>query len=259
MLKRKYIAGSALALVGILALVSCEKTFDNKVALQSDLSNETTVQVIVATVNASRNHVWVDGNRATGAALSSGSIFPTTGYGFSVDGGLRAFLVQDTLVTTTQLPLSFAENMQVAKHQTIFLYDTITSPKQKTVVDDIVVPTDTTARLRFAHFAFDPSMQPPAVDIYSAVRQQNIFTNVPYTGVTDFIPIASGRNDTLYIRPAGTSTNLQTVSSSGVWSDMRLILNPTIRRSYTMVFRGSFRTTLTSNSHVRTLSLYVTR
>ncbi len=253
-----YVCGLMGLLVAVL-ISSCEKTFDEKTVQQKDFNNSTITQVYVATLNASRNYIYVDGAPVTGALLTSGSVFPATGFGFKVNPGLRAFEVKDTLQTSTQVPLKFSSNMQVGTHQTIFLYDTITSPKQKTVIDKIVVPTDTTSRLRFANFTYSP-VAIPAVDIYSARRAVNIFTNVQVTDVTEYISIPSGFTDTFYIRPTGTTTNLQNFTPTpapGVFTDIRLIFTPTITRNYTLVFRGGYRTTTTTLGTVRTLSLFV--
>src|SRR5262245_47502131 len=124
------IAG-CLLLAG-LALPSCKKTLNTRVTLTSNTSNSSVIQVYMAMVNASRNYVYLDSKPVTGALMTSGSVFPGTGFGSSIDPGLRAFLVRDTLPTTTQVPLSFAENMQVGRNYTVFIYDTITSPKEKT-------------------------------------------------------------------------------------------------------------------------------
>ena len=226
--------------------ISCAKTAPEKLsAVDTDFSNKAIVQVFQATVNATRNYVYVDAAPVTGALLSSGSIFPSSGNGFSLNGGVRAFLVSDTQVTktpvTTQIPLSFAENMQTGKHYTIFLYDTITTPKQKTVQDNIVIPADTTVRLRFANFIYNP-FAVPAVDVYSFNRGTNIFTNISVTDVTEFITYPSRIPlDTLYIRETGTLNQLLKVSISTL----------TPKRNYTFVYRGSHRGT-------RTSSLYAT-
>jgi len=258
---KAYIPGIAILLFSGSIMVSCTKSFDEKFTEQDDFSNSSIMQVYVATVNASRNFMWVDSRQINGASLTTGSVFPTTGYGFEVGGGLRNFLVRDTLSTSTQLPYSFAENLQAGKNYTLFMYDTITSPKQKTVITNIEVPTDTTARIRFAHFPYSPT-EIPAVDIFSVKRNANIFTNVSLTEVTGFIPIASGVTDTFYVRLAGTGTNLQNFNPSpapGALTNIQAILTPTIRRSYTLIFRGGYRATATTNTTVRSLSVFVNR
>ena len=232
---KKYKAGLAAALFTVM-LISCQKSFDEKITLQSDFSNSAIVQVHVATVNASRNYLYVDANQVTGALMTSGSVFPTTGTGFAVAPGPRAFLVRDTLRTATQVPLSFAENLQVNKRYTIFLYDTINAPKQKTVETTIVTPTDTTCRIRFANFIYNPAAV-ANVDVFSFSRNANIFTNIAVTDVTGYIPYASRVSvDTFYVRETGT-TNLLYKSSMS---------NLTEKRNYTFVYRGSHRGTKTS-------------
>jgi hypothetical protein len=237
-----------ISMVTIVLVVSCTKTFDEKTVQQTDFSNSTLAHVFLATVGASRNTVSVDNQTASGL-LTTGALFPG-GHGMSVAPGLRSFLVKDTSRTSTQVPLAFAENMQPGKHYTIFVYDTITSPKQITVVDNIEIPTDTTARLRFANFIHN-SFAVPGVDVYSVKLGRNIWTNIVKTQVTDFIPYRaasktiayiSGSNDTLHIRETGSTTNM--ISING--------FNPVEKRSYTIVYRGSHR-------GVRIATLYATR
>jgi hypothetical protein len=258
---KAYISGMAILLFSGSIMVSCTKSFDEKTAQQQDFTNSSIMQVYVATVNASRNFMWVDSRQINGASLTTGSVFPTTGYGFEVGGGLRNFLVRDTLSTSTQLPYSFAENLQAGKNYTLFMYDTITSPKQKTVETKIEVPTDATARIRFAHFPYSP-IEIPAVDIYSARLKANIFTNISPTAVTDFVSVPSGVTDTFYVRVAGTGTNLQNFSPTpapGTMVNITSVLTPTIKRSYTLIFRGGYRATTTTNATVRSLSVFINR
>ena len=155
-------------------------------------------------------------------------------------------MIRDTLTATTQTPLSFAQNMDVGKNYTIFMYDTINAAKQKTVETKIVVPGDTTARLRFANFIFSKNAV-PAVDIFSKRRNVNVFTNVAVTGVTDFIPVPSAFTDTFYVRETGTTNQLAVLNG----------LTPTEKRSYTLVFRGRYETT--SGTIARTLSSFINR
>ena len=220
-------------------LQSCIKDSSTRLTTQENFSNNSLIRVFVATVNSSRNYVYVDANPVTGALLSSGGMFPAAGiYASNIPAGVRAFLVRDTSSTTTQVPLSFAENMQVNKNYTIFLYDTITSPKQKTVETKYVVstdPTDTSCSIRFANFIYNPNIV-PAIDIFSFNKNTNIFTNVAVTDVTDFIKYPTTRLlvDTLYIRETGSSTNIIKVVTGGVFQQ---------KRNYTLVYRGSHRGT----------------
>ena len=217
----------------------CTKQPAKELAIrQSDFNNTSLVQVYLAIVNATRNYVYVDANPVTGTTLATGGVFPSSGYAANIPGGLRAFLIRDTssAVTATQVPLSFSENMQVGKNYTIFVYDTISSPKQKTVQTDIVIPSDSTARLRMSNFVYNPTAI-PAVDVFSFIRNANIFTNVQVTDVTGFIPYATGANvpgalttDTLYIRETGTLNQI-----------IKIPITLTRKRSYTVILRGSYR------------------
>ncbi len=223
-----------LALVLISAItISCTKTFDDKTPGTLGFSTGSSFQLFVATVGASRNYISVDGMPQNGAALVTGSLFPAGlgNYGFSVSAGQRTFLLRDTSSTTTQAQLSFANVVGINKNYTIFAYDTITSIRQKTVETQIVVPTDTSARIRFANFIYHPFTLPP-VDVFSLNRNTNIFTNISITDVTSFINYPSGLGvDTLYVRETGTTNVLAKVSTSGL----------TPQRSYTVLYRGSGR------------------
>lgn len=250
----------AIVIILLLLAVSCVKQRTKEIALeQIDYSNKSFVQVYNATLLSARNYVYVDGQPVNGASLAYGATFPSTPANFAVTSGFRAFLIRDTLSTTLQLPLSFAEDFKAASNFTIFMYDTITSPKQKTVQNNIVIPSDTTARLRFANFIYSPIAIPSAFDIFSVKRNANIFSNVQLTEVTDFIPYDSRVTDTFYIRPAGSTTNLQNFNPSpapGAAVNIQAVLTPTRLRSYTLIFRGGYRATATTNTTVRTLSVF---
>lgn len=222
----------AIIALGISAglLTACTKTFDEKTPGAYGFADASNVQLYVATVGAARNYIYVDGKPQNGAAISSGTAFPATGYGFRVPVGSRAFLLRDTLTATTQTPLSFANIIAANKNYTIFSFDTITAVKQKTVETTITVPSDTTCRVRFANFAYSP-IQMANVDLYSFKRASNVITNIAPTDVTGFFPFASALNDTLQVRETGTTNVLAQLNG----------FLPTQKRSYTLVFRGSYR------------------
>ena len=185
------------SLLTVVLFISCTKSFDEKTVQQKNFSGSTIAQVFIAMVGAAGNTVTVDAVPVTGAPLITGNLFPTTGYGFALVPGVRAFTIAGT---APQVPITFAETMQPGKHHTIFIYDTITSPKQKTVVDNIVIPTDTSSRLRFANFIYNP-FAVPAVDVYSFNRAANLFTKLPVTGVTEYLAYPSRLPvDTFYSR-----------------------------------------------------------
>ena len=226
---------SLAALVAGLAW-GCVKDKGKEVAFENTtFADRSYVQIHNGILNAARNYIYVDGNVVNGAALAYNSTFPSTPSNFSVANGFREFLVRDTLSTTTQVQLSFAENLQAGTYYTIFLYDTLTTPKKKIVANDIQIPTDTTARVRFANFIFS-NVAVPNVDIFSLKRNANVFTNVGITNVTGYVPYASALNDTLYVRETGTTNLLATMNG----------FNPVQKRSYTLVFRGRYQTTGTT-------------
>jgi len=223
--------GALLTLV-IMAM-SCVKETGKEIAKEeNNFSNKALVQVFNATVSSTRTYVYVDGAPVTGAALTYGNVFPSSAYSFNVAGGLRAFLIKDTLSTSTQKPITFAENFDAGKNYTIFMYDTTPSAKQLTIQSDIIIPSDTTARVRFANFIHN-SAAVPAVDVFSKLRNENIFTNVLKTEATGYISYASAVGDTLIIRETGTMNQMAVLNG----------FNPTRKRSYTLIYRGSHRGT----------------
>src|SRR6185503_42652 len=96
--------------------ISCQKKDGKEVAQENlDFHNQSLIQVYNATLGSSRNMVYVDANFITGAALSYASVFPSTPSFASIVSGYRAFLIRDTLSTTTQPQMSFAENFQAGE------------------------------------------------------------------------------------------------------------------------------------------------
>lgn len=256
---------SAVIASALLA-VSCVKETGKEVALeQYDYSNKAFVQVYNGTLTSTRNYIYVDGTPVNGASLNYGATFPSTPSNFAITSGLRAFLIRDTSSTIlVQPPMSFGENFQANANYTIFMYDTVNAVKQKTVTNSIVIPSDTTSRIRFANFAYSP-FTIPAVDIFSVKLNANVFSNVSTTEVTGYIPYASSsktvENDTLYVRIAGSGTNLMNRTVAGTppvttLSPVQLIVAPVRLRSYTLIFRGGYRTDLNGAATVRTLSLF---
>lgn len=243
--------GALLLFSSVVVLTACEKTFDDKTPVQANLNNKSQVQVFIATVNANRNVVMVDGKRVSRPTLASGLSFPTgifpstgTGTSFSVDGGLRSFQILDTLASTTQKPLTFTTNLETNKLYSIFAYDTITSPKQITVETPIVLPAENVSRIRFANFIHDANDVPP-VDVYSMRLNKLLFSNVSRTQVSDFVEIPSSPfvSDTLEIRQAGTNIRLATYPNAV----QTAAFLPATRKSYTIIYRGSHRGTRTAS------------
>jgi hypothetical protein len=220
-------------------LFSCEKELKIYLPEQTDLSNKSFVKVYNATLNATRNYVYFDNVPVTGAGLAYGGLFPSVSYYSAIDPGNRAVTIKDTLVTTTQKPVTFSSQFDAGSNYTIFTYDTLNNTKYLVTKDALENPTDTTARLRFANLIFS-RVAVPNVDIFSVKRQANIFTNVAPATVTNFIPFASAMADTLFVRATGTTTNLTQLNA----------ISPTQKRSYTVVFRGVYQLTTGTNTRV---------
>src|SRR5258706_4377504 len=137
--------------------------------------------------------------------------------------------------------------MEVSKQYTVFTYDTTTAAKQITVVNNIVIPSDTTARVKFANFIWSRTGVGPTVDIFSKQRNANVFSGIAPTQVTEYIPYAAALSDSLIVRVAGTLTPLDTA----VFSFAR-------KRSYTLIFRGRATNDETAGATFpRTLSSFV--
>lgn len=231
-----------------LLYLSCSRTkIDLVAATNSSFTNKALIQVYNGTLTSARNYIYVDGNAVTGAAVNYGATFPSTPSNFSVTSGTRAFLIRDTLAATTQLPMSFGEYLEASRYYTIFMYDTVNSPKQKIVSNDIIVPDDTTARVRFANFIFSKTAV-PNVDLFSVKRNANVFTNVAMNDVTNYVPfnsaVTTATADTLLVRETGTLNLLAQLNA----------YMPIRKRSYTLVFRGRYQST--SGAVVRTLSSF---
>jgi hypothetical protein len=230
--------------ISLAGLLSCEKEFKKIPIENTNLDGKANVLLANFVVNSNRNYVFVDNIRVSGTSSAYTSIYPTVPAFMTMDAGTRAIVIRDTLPTTTQVPINLSANVEGGSYYTIFTYDSITNAKSKLVKDEIITPADTTARIRFAHFAYSTAAV-PNVDLFSKRRAQNIYTNIPVTTVTEFIPFASGSLDTLYVRETGKTVNLGTING----------FSAITKRSYTVIFRGSYR--LTTGTAARTLSSFL--
>lgn len=248
-LNNRYKKISAAILLGsVILTASCKKdAHTNDAPFDTNLGDKAVLKVVNAAINTSRNYVYIDNTPISYTLLAYASSFPSV-YGVTVNSGSRAVLVKDTLSTSTQNPLNFSANFEAGKHYTLFTYDTSNAVKYKLVKDAIEIPADTTARVRFANLIYS-STPIPNVDVFSARKNANIFTNVAPADITDFIAYPSTPAiDTLYVRVTGTTTTILQANS----------FSPTKKRSYTLVFRGRFAETTSTNTLVRTLSSYTT-
>lgn len=220
-----------IAMLVLAGLASCKKEFTPSWTEINDLSDRANIKYANYTVNSARNYILVENNFVSGTASAYTNVYPSgaTSY-MSIPAFYKSFTIRDTLPTTTQPALSFTATLDKGAFYTLFTYDSINAPKFKLVKDAIVVPTDTTARVRFANFAYSTAAM-PNIDIFSTRLGANVATNLAPTDVTNFVPYASGILDTLHIRETGRTVNLVSVNG----------FSAITKRSYTVVFRGSWR------------------
>ncbi len=253
----------ALAVIAIIFFAeACRKPYSYIQNVDTDLSNNSsTAQIFGACARMARNYAYVDGVQVSGSALAFGGVFPGAAYSVRLTPGTHNILIRDTLSTTLQVPLTYSQVFDLGKNYTLFLYDTTASPKMLAVKNNITIPTDTSCMLRFANFIYNPT--PVAnVDVYSfrnipgtpvfvggfpvLTGSTPIFSNVATATVTDFIPYASLRTDTLYVYATGTTSPLLA---------KQLVQSLTPTRSYTSAYIGSFRSAVTGKS-VTTFATY---
>lgn len=219
-----------IAFISITAIMSCKKETDKTLNENYELSNKATLQWFIATVGARLNFIYIDGAQANGDTLRTGNLFPSPfAKGFTLDDGTRTISIKDTSLTTTQVPLNAQQDFSGGKRYFVFTYDTITSPQIKFVETNLVVPDDTTARLRIANFLYSRESI-PKFDVFSERLNTNIFTNLDTAQVTDFVPFPSSSNEKLIFREAGTTTEIFSVSN----------INLIPKRSYTIVQKGNY-------------------
>lgn len=227
----------------ILLCAACEKDYQGRLVTQPTLlstNDKASLQFYNATLNSIRTYVFVDNIQVSGTATgyAASSLYPSTSPSdMTLTPGSRSITVRDTFPTTTQTAVTVTGNFEAGANYTLFSHDTLSSTKAFIVKDNIVIPADSTARVRFANVIFSATAV-PNVDIFSVRRQANVFTNVALRGVTDFIPYAAATplSDTLHVRATGTTTNIASLNG----------FNPIRKRSYTLVFRGRYQTTGTT-------------
>lgn len=239
----KYAAATFFTAV---ALMACDKEFTPTIQTDAAFKTKAQLKFYNGIIGSNRTFIYADRMPLVGAPVAYGAAFPTVSPShFVLDAGLRNILIRDTLVPTTQVSVNNDILMQENGYYTAFAYDSLNNAKLKVVSDQIGMPVyDTTARLRFANFPYSTAAI-PNVDIFSVKRNANVFTNISTTTVTDFIPYASALSDTLYVRATGTTSNLTALNN----------LNLLPKRSYTVIFRGSYRAT--SGTNARTLTSFL--
>ena len=234
-----------IALASMIMLAACEKEYKSILTGETNLGNTAFVKFHNAIINSNRTYIYSDMVPLNGATIAYGGLFPSLSPSYTaLAAGTRAIAIRDTLAPSTQYPISFNAPMTAGTFYTIFAYDSLNAPQYKVIQDNIQVFNDTAARVRFANFPFSTTAM-PNVDIFSQKQQANIFTNISTAAVTDFISFRANISDTLYVRPTGTTNNLTQLNG----------LVATAKRNYTVIFRGSYRST--TGTAARTLTSFL--
>ncbi len=234
-----------IALVCMIMLAACEKEYKSILTEETKLDNMAYVKFHNAIINSNRTYIYSDLVPLNGATIAYGGLFPALSPSYAaLAAGTRNIAIRDTLVPSTQYPISFSAPMIGGNYYTIFAYDSLNAPKFRLIQDNIQVFNDTAARIRFANFPFSTAAI-PNVDIFSQKQQANIFSNISTAAVTDFIMFRANISDTLYVRPTGTTDNLTQLNG----------LVASAKRNYTLIFRGSYRST--SGAAARTLTTFL--
>ncbi|MEY4739135.1 MAG: hypothetical protein RLZZ05_519 [Bacteroidota bacterium] len=234
-----------IALASMIMLAACEKEYKSILTEETNLGNTAFVKFHNAIINSNRTYIYSDMVPLNGATIAYGGLFPSLSPSYTaLAAGTRAIAIRDTLAPSTQYPISFNAPMTAGTFYTIFAYDSLNAPKYKVIQDNIQVFNDTAARVRFANFPFSTTAI-PNVDIFSQKQQANVFTNISTAAVTDFISFSANISDTLYVRPTGTTNNLTQLNG----------LVATAKRNYTVIFRGSYRST--TGTAARTLTSFL--
>jgi hypothetical protein len=234
-----------IALASMIMLAACEKEYKSILTEETNLGNTAFVKFHNAIINSNRTYIYSDMVPLNGATIAYGGLFPSLSPSYTaLAAGTRAIAIRDTLAPSTQYPISFNAPMTAGTFYTIFAYDSLNAPQYKVIQDNIQVFNDTAARVRFANFPFSTTAM-PNVDIFSQKQQANIFTNISTAAVTDFISFRANISDTLYVRPTGTTNNLTQLNG----------LVATAKRNYTVIFRGSYRST--TGTAARTLTSFL--
>lgn len=216
---------------GVLFFTACSRDIYDTQEKESDLSKYAQAQFINLSIASNRSAIYVNDKILNYATIAYRGQFPTLpNTSFIVNSGVQALMIKDTLATAVQPRLNFNFDFAAKTYYTIFLYDTVNQAKQIIVPTNIVIPNDTTARVRFAHFSYLPGSA-PAIDIFSKLRNENVVTGLQYTQVTDFMAYASA-TDSFFVK--------QTNNPSIILDT--LVFTPTRRKSYTLAFRGRYRT-----------------
>jgi LPXTG-motif cell wall-anchored protein len=178
-----------LVLTAVLVLILALAT---SALAQSDMAR---VRVVHASPDAPAVDVWVDGSVAFSNAPFKGitdyaSLAPAT------------YNVQVTPTGATEPVVIDADlTLEANTDYTVVAVGLLAEIEPLVLVDNNSAPAAGKAHVRFVHASPDA----PAVDIAVANGGPVLFSNVPFKGVGDYLPVDAGTYD-LEVRVAGTET-----------------------------------------------------
>lgn len=243
-MKMKYL----YLIIALGTLVACKKEFDGRANENNNIVEHAYVRFFAGSLAATGNFIMIDNERLNGTPLAMGGVFPgaaTITAFATVKAGSKTVTIRDTAATTVQTPVTFSQNFLAGSYYTIYSHDTSNAVKALVAIDNIVIPTDNTASIKFVNIIFS-SGTIPNVDLYSRRKGANLATNIGRLGSSAFASHFSGVQDTLDVRATGTTTNLATFNA------FTFIRN----RSYSVVFRGRYEAT--SGTMARGLNIIAT-
>jgi hypothetical protein len=262
MLKNKLYLLGTIGFVFALA-IACKKEL-KYVATQQDTQNKAYLKIVHASPyfrkifnTADTLQVYANNQKFSATSFSYGASYPSaTGNGYAaVDPGVVNFdifsagKIKPDSAKVTTLSKTLAPN----SHYSLILTDSIGSPRDSSQIwlnDNVEAPPASLYSLRLVHAVMNDTTG-KAIDIYSARRNGNIFTNYLPGRSSGFahLPFNQQVSDTLIVRRSGTTFELARINT----------ISFNNQRVYTLVYRGNADSTPTAVARPRTLTYYVNK
>lgn len=179
--------------------------------------------------------VYLNGPRVNGTFLSYNSIFPTTTNLYAaVPAGpqnIRITVAGKTLLDSTLATIN--KNLTPGSYYSFIITDSALSTneaKQMWLTDNFAFTDTSSINVRFVDAVIN---DPVSVDVYSYKKGANIFSNIKPATATTFITLPYTSTDTIYVRNAGTQTEITRLA---VVSGTSTAINRT--RAYTLLYKG---------------------
>ena len=186
--------------------------------------------------------ITMDGNKINGAqnttnantnALIWGGLFPaTTAYTFLPPGAHTFKFIMNRIPTNgTFTPIAGDEvftttvSLTAGKRYSMFIADPWGPPAPLMVEDNFAEPVRNAYGVRFINASGDPATR---FDVVSARYGAKLFSNIGYKEMTGYIYLNTTATDTIYLKTAGTNTNISQING----------FLPGSQKVYTLYARG---------------------